>query len=345
MSLMVLLPSSSFFLSGYLTQLIAKKSHNEIQLSYAIKQGNLAALNFSVKQTKLGTTSWLSVMTALAKTQGESAYDLADWYLQQSERIKNLEESDTIKSKAIMWFEQAIRLNSSIPQRKAQYALAQLYFHKNDFLSAQTLTQAIEKNIQLNSASETVDILILQIEAAIALGQTDVVSEKLLAGKDILSKTISGRLLVDDIEKFNVLFVVPKEKKYVNSDRQKYRNASCPSSLQLFATNLKHLRQLEQLQLMFLNERLAPFICLAKPRYLPNIVITCNDSSESAIQCDESKWANVASSVESRHIGLMVEKGGANVHLGMMYLDSDDSIDVFSHEISHLLGFVDEYPN
>jgi hypothetical protein len=40
----------------------------------------------------------------------------------------------------------------------------------------------------------------------------------------------------------------------------------------------------------------------------------------------------------------MVEKGGANVHLGMMYLDSHDSIDVFSHEISHLLGFVDEYP-
>jgi len=40
----------------------------------------------------------------------------------------------------------------------------------------------------------------------------------------------------------------------------------------------------------------------------------------------------------------MLAKGGANVHLGMLYFDADDDVDVFSHEVSHLLGFVDEYP-
>ena len=70
----------------------------------------------------------------------------------------------------------------------------------------------------------------------------------------------------------------------------------------------------------------------------------CKTESDKAIQCDEANWHSIANSVESRYLGLMLEQGGANVHLGMMYFDSQDNIDVFSHEISHLLGFVDEYP-
>ena len=40
----------------------------------------------------------------------------------------------------------------------------------------------------------------------------------------------------------------------------------------------------------------------------------------------------------------MLKEGGANVHLGILYFDTNDNSDVFSHEVSHLLGFVDEYP-
>jgi hypothetical protein len=40
----------------------------------------------------------------------------------------------------------------------------------------------------------------------------------------------------------------------------------------------------------------------------------------------------------------MLETGGANVHMGIVYSDRNDNVAVFSHEISHLLGFVDEYP-
>jgi len=89
---------------------------------------------------------------------------------------------------------------------------------------------------------------------------------------------------------------------------------------------------------------LSRFICLANPRYLPVSTLKCNNDGEKATQCNESNWQYVAGSVESRHIGLMTEKGGANVHLGIMYFDSQDTVDVFSHEVSHLLGFVDEYP-
>jgi hypothetical protein len=48
--------------------------------------------------------------------------------------------------------------------------------------------------------------------------------------------------------------------------------------------------------------------------------------------------------VTTRYIAIMLPKGGANVHFGMLYFDAKDSIDVIEHEISHLLGFVDEYP-
>jgi len=39
----------------------------------------------------------------------------------------------------------------------------------------------------------------------------------------------------------------------------------------------------------------------------------------------------------------MLPEGGANVNAGIMYLDVEDNVKVFAHELSHFLGFVDEY--
>ncbi len=344
MSLMVLLPSSSFFLSSYLTQLITTKEHNQYQLYYAVKKNNVAALNFSVEHEPIGSKRWLELITQLAKTQGEAAYYLGDWYVKKAEDISPIEKADAARNKAKMWFEQAIRLNSFTAKRKAQLALAALHFKQNNFLSAQTLLNATENLTGESLNNESIDAFILQINIAIALGHTEVVAHKVIEGQNILLQTAAGRLLLNDIKRFRVFSLAFEKNHAIISNIDKHNKTTCASSLQLFATRLKHLKQLEKLQLKFADKPLARFICLARPRYLPKIAVKCNDVSENAIQCNESDWQAVAGSVESRHIGLMVEKGGANVHLGIMYLDSQDSVDVFSHEISHLLGFVDEYP-
>jgi len=354
MSLMVLIPSSSFFLPTYLTQLIKNEKHNSEQLGYAVKQGNIAALHFSAALKDVGSKSWLTLKAELAKTQGQAAYDLANWFVKKSEAPNTTEELLLWRNKAIMWFEQAIRLGSKSVKVKAKLALSQLYFNQNELLTAQLLLHdlTLAQTEQVKSdelAALSVRALILQINIAIALGQTKIVNKKLLDNQFLLSQSVDGRKLIEEIEQFRILNT-PRTTSVITSNKEtrfklkKNQNLACPSSLQLFATNLKHLRHLEQLQLNFIRKPIADYICLAKPRYISKTMIACYDGDDTAIQCEESDWQEVAGSVDSRHIGLMVEKGGANVHLGMMYFDSQDTLDVFTHEISHLLGFVDEYP-
>ena len=78
-------------------------------------------------------------------------------------------------------------------------------------------------------------------------------------------------------------------------------------------------------------------------RYIPINELDCNNDPQKAITCNEVQWELRAKTINTRYVGLMLPEGGANVHLGMLYFDAQDSVDVFAHEISHLLGFVDEY--
>jgi hypothetical protein len=115
--------------------------------------------------------------------------------------------------------------------------------------------------------------------------------------------------------------------------------------LQLFATNLKHLKHVERLIKGFnLQQPLAKFVCLPPPKFISAHELSCKAEINQPIVCNEQRWKVIADKVNSRHIGLMLSVGGANVHLGMLYFDLQDTVDIFSHEVSHLLGFVDEYP-
>lgn len=345
MSLMVLLPSSSFFLPAYLTQLITEKKHNQTQLSYAINHGNIAALNYSVEQEAEGSKEWQVLVTKLAQSKGEAAYHLANWYVKSLSSTKESAETNVIQNKAKMWFKQAVRLGPSTVRRKAQLALAQLYFEQDNLLAAQKIVKQLAENLtKTNVETFSNEVIILEIRIAIALGKIEKVDKRLIESQYSLLKTVEGRLLVNNIKKFNIHTPTISSNKIINNKHPEQANkTNCASSLQLFATNLKNLAQLEQLQLRFTHNPLARYICLAQPRYLPKTMLECNTRSGEAIQCNESAWQDIAASVESRHIGLMVDEGGANVHLGVMYIDRQDTIDVFSHEISHLLGFVDEY--
>ena len=199
----------------------------------------MSALKLSIAQEIIGSKKWLTLITELANRNSEAAYSLARWYEGNSEQKLTPDKRKTADNKAKMWFEHAIRLSSSTNKAKVQLTLAKLYFKQNDFLFAQALMTEIVQNIEGGLTSKNIDLLTLQIEVAIALGQTEFVIDTLITGQDILSKTDEGRLLISDIERFNVIGSILDSNKFDRRKVVKKNQTTCSSSLQLFATNLK----------------------------------------------------------------------------------------------------------
>ncbi|MBU2872285.1 hypothetical protein [Colwellia sp. E2M01] len=358
---MIYLSSSSFFLSEYLTKKINTNSYSAAQFSYALKIHNIAALTIAVNETIIGDSTWLLFNKLLAKTNSDASLKLAHWYQhlantkfkQQvlgSEQYSEQGEVDL--SRAKLWFEQAIRLNS----QQAVIALSQLYFQQGDISKAQSTLGLLNERVIDDNIRESA--LLLRFNMAIYSGDIATVNQLLNAYE--LNKTESNRLergklssLVADLFKYHVVETSFVESNAIVSDKQGNSDIAtinsytenCLTSLQLFATNLEHLRHLDKLIAEFkATKALAKFVCLATPRYISKLKLQCTEKSSQAIICNESQWLAVADNVESKHVGLLLETGGANVHLGILYVDATDDVNVLNHEISHLLGFVDEYP-
>lgn len=319
--LLAALPTSSFFLTPYLTKIIVNNDHTEAQLNFAIKQGNITALNSAWQQSLLYSEQWLLLAKKLAKTQGKPAYQLALYY-------KNKAGSED--KKTIFWYKNAIRLQ----YQPASIALAQYYFQDNKLTEAQALLSllAIESIGEL-----AVKAVILNINIAINQGDTQAVNELLHHHTDLLQTTTLGKRLLADIKIYQVQMNMNK---VVHVSRSL---PSCDNSIQLFATNLKHLKYLNSMLLSFKEYSISHAVCFAPIRYMPIHAIDCSNNPNAAIICDELNWQLWAKTINTRYVGLMLPKGGANVHLGILYIDAQDTVDIFAHEITHLLGFVDEY--
>jgi len=318
--LLMLVPSSSFCLSQYLTKQITTDEYTKIQLNFALQQNNYAALQHAWQQSTKHSDSWLLLAKKLAKRQGQAAYQLAGFYLEK----KSI-------SQAIVWYQQAIRLEFP----PAFVALAQYYFDLNNFTGADDiLAQLAKVAAKFEDQSNTLAAQILRINLAVNRGDINVVKQSIAGFTKQLINNKQGRLLLDNISKYQVLSV---------SDNNK-NAATCANSIQLFATRFAHLQRLEQLIKGVEQYALKQTVCFAPVRYIAINALACRAEAAQAIQCNEQHWQHLAESINTRFVGAMLPEGGANVHLGALYIDVNDNIDVLVHEISHLLGFVDEYP-
>ncbi|MCP4988780.1 MAG: hypothetical protein GY928_22835 [Colwellia sp.] len=342
MSLLASLSSSSFFLTDYLSELIQSGHVSESQFTYAIKKHNVTALIVQEAKETKGSDNWLDLNRKLATTQSIAALKLARWYQNSS----NLETALSDKQASIMWFEQAIRLHS----QDAVIDLAGLYFEQGKVIIAKEILGSLVSELGSKALGEA--RLTLGITIAIHLGNVKLVEQLISSDTFNRYKTEKVQALIADLYKYSV--VAPRKAKKstkVKPFRRKKNNQQsvgspeCISSLQLFATNLFHLKHLDYMIKEFkAKQPLAKYICLPTPKYISTKSIDCSTEKQQAIYCNESLWLSIVETVNTRHIGLMLENGGANVHLGMLYFDVNDDVNVFSHEISHLLGFVDEYP-
>ena len=326
MSLLIImltgLSTSSFFLNDYLTKTINKNKHNLAQLNFALERNNLAALRFAWKNSQLHRKQWLNLAKKLAKTQGEVAYQLAHYYQ---------DKPDSAPEQATFWYKNAIRLKYF----PASITLAQHYFEQEQLDKAAKILAVLPPEL-----SEKLSIKVNMLTINIAINQGKLVEIKQMIDHYAaqLQTTPTGQLLLTDIKKYQLL---PNASRANESEQVIER---CDNSIQFFATNLKHLKRLESLIKEVKDQALGRVVCFSPVRYLPINALDCHHEQEQAIRCDERDWQPWASTINTRYIGLMLPKGGANVHLGVLYFDAQDNADVITHEISHLLGFIDEYP-
>ncbi|MCI2285324.1 hypothetical protein L3081_20470 [Colwellia sp. MSW7] len=178
----------------------------------------------------------------------------------------------------------------------------------------------------------------MKLNLAISQGQVAYIENSISQYTQLLKETVGGQLLLNDIEKYQIGKLTNKALDANKMTQQ------CDNSIQLFATSLAHLKHVESLIEEFKTQPIHNVICFSPVRYIPINALDCGQGQNTAIRCDELQWASFAQSINTRYVGVMLPEGGANVHLGMLYFDSQDTADVVAHEISHLLGFIDEYP-
>jgi len=315
MSLTIGLSSSSFFLPAHLNYLISHNQANDKELRQAELLKLPVFYHYLRGKNTAGSTSWLRASRALAKNNGRIASELASYY-QTKENLP----------RAIFWYKQAIKLNNL----NARISLATLLTQQQEYKQALEIIAPIANNEQ---------VLLLAAKIAIYQGKKSDLSRLIPR----LSKIVTGQLLLDKIEKYQII-AQPTTKAIKSYLTKNDFSKSCPVDIQMFATNLADLDYLEQLVQEFGTHPLSNYLCFENIRYIPLNELDCHHKAQQRIQCNEAIWQNKKSSISTRYVGVLLLKGGANVNSGIMYLDNKDTVDVLAHEVAHLLGFVDEYP-
>lgn len=299
-----------FLLDDVLSYRINSNNYSQFEIQLAEKRQLPSFYKLQYRNSSKGSQHWLLAITRLAKYDPHYALELADFYLEDDD----LDKSD-------FWYLRAVEKGNE----KARYRLATSYFKQHKYVDA--------KRILITNKPLPISMLELLIKIALIEGDITQVNQ--------LTSTLYQQNGESELLAELARYSIPMSAKQPLYEQPK---SSCLVSIQMFATNLNDLRKVTQL----INQKnqflLHNFICFSSPRYISISRLKCRHDNDETIRCDESIWRSYENSVTTRYIGVMVPSGGANVHNGIMYIDSHDSIDVFVHELSHLLGFIDEYP-
>jgi hypothetical protein len=126
-----------------------------------------------------------------------------------------------------------------------------------------------------------------------------------------------------------------------------WASKGCLQQILLVSTELESLVQASRfMQLFQSDKRLTSLpICIAPQIvFAPDLLPCRNENQQSRISCDIKPLAPKLENKQFTHLVVFAKQGKAYVHNGIMYLDQQDTYDVFVHELAHFAGFVDEYP-
>jgi len=327
MSLLITLSSSSFFLPQYLESKIRTNTITRQQLEYAVNIGVIDALIEQQQRQEYGSLLWIKLTKELANDNPIYAFELGEYFAKVNEDSKG-----AINLKSKFWYKQATK-QGYLP---AAIALARIYFKQEKYQQAFSLVSNTTTNIEG---------VILAIKIAISNSNINFVI-------DNYQQLINKRLVTpESLDLYNSLIkyqVIPRESKLLTDvttqdNELKIGKGECQISVQFFATTLANLRQLDQTLAQFTAHPLAPYVCFSEIRYVAQSKLGCDHEDNKRISCNGYAWMQQGN-ITTRYVGVLVPKGGANVNKGILYIDKADTVAVFAHEISHFIGFIDEYP-
>jgi hypothetical protein len=316
MSLLIIVSISSFLWGKLLIETVeyGHATHSELTHVSQLGLDTLLYKRFNTYET--GDKRWINIAKVLAKTDGEVAFKLAKYYIDKQD--KNYKGNRNTE----LWLKQAVRLGHN----KAKVMLASLYIDDNKLTAAKILLLKIKYDISA---------LKLLIKISVIMGKNSDVEyySQLYANIVSVTRNKEDQIFYQKLEQYKVIDTPDVEAKI-----------NCLATIAPFATNLDNLTYLDKLISSSTLDPLKPYICFSPVKYISKLDLDCLHKENEAIQCNESIWANNHSALKNRFVAVLVEKGGANVNSGILYIDSDDNEDVFFHELAHLLGFIDEYP-
>lgn len=308
-SLMMLLSSSSFFFSGYFNRLIQQNSLSQDIIDYALTQKEKVAYQINYQQEKLGSDKWLASAYFLANSDGEIAFQLGDYFSAKGQSA--LAERYWLQATALGHHEARLSLANFYYQR-SEFSKAKRQINHFDMISNQTLT--------------------IEAKVAMVLGE----QSKLPLLISSLSKDSINTDLVAELNSYGIVNKLPSIQQHKNQH-------TCPLSITLVAGHLDDLRRWQDIAEQYQKSPLAKYVCVDSVKYFPVLSMNCELGVGKAIQCDEMFWQQFSDEITSEYIAIMQPIGGANVHYGILYLDREDTMEIFAHEVAHLLGFIDEY--
>jgi hypothetical protein len=122
----------------------------------------------------------------------------------------------------------------------------------------------------------------------------------------------------------------------------------CKQKLLFVTSDIGSLAQAAHFRSRFAQDtRLSSLsICIYDVTWFDPIDIVCEENWQQSgrLGCQLLSLAEKLKILPFTHLVMFAEKGKANVHNGIMFLDRQDTYDVFIHELAHFSGFIDEYP-
>ncbi len=122
----------------------------------------------------------------------------------------------------------------------------------------------------------------------------------------------------------------------------------CKQKLLFVTPDIGSLVQAEHFRSRFAqDQRLKSLsICIYDVTWFDPVDIACEENWQQSgrLGCQLLSLAEKLKNLPFTHLVMFADKGKANVHNGIMFLDRQDTYDVFIHELAHFSGFIDEYP-
>jgi hypothetical protein len=123
---------------------------------------------------------------------------------------------------------------------------------------------------------------------------------------------------------------------------------NCKQKLLFVTPDLESLVQAQSVRSRFAqDQRLQSLpICIYDVTWFDPVDISCEENwhQSGRLGCQLLSLAEKLKRLPFTHLVMFANKGKANVHNGVMFLDRQDTYDVFIHELAHFSGFIDEYP-